>query len=724
MANSSNQSHYRTCNLCEAMCGLKIETDGKQVLSIKGDKHDPLSEGHICPKAVALQDLYSDPDRLKRPILKTPDGWQEISWKKAIQLTAKKLNGIQDQFGNDAVGVYVGNPTVHNLEAMIFGTDFYRQLNTKNRFSATSVDQLPHHLAAMLMYGHPLRLPIPDIDRTDHMVILGANPVVSNGSLMSAPNVKNRLKRIRKRGGRVITIDPRFTETANLADDHLFIRPGTDALLLIGMLQTLFERDLVKLNHLQEAVTDYQPVIDFCREFNLERIAMQTGIHATDIQNLVEQFCDAERAVLYARIGVSTHEFGSLTNWLVNLFNILTGNLDCEGGMMFTSPAIDMISRKKPQKKFARYFSRVSRYPETIGEFPVVALAEEILTPGKGQIKALVCGAGNPALSTPNNDQLNRAFSKLDFMVCVDFYLNETTRHADIILPPPSPLQRPHYDLIFNHLAVRDYARYSEALFDADNDNMSEADIYIALKKALFKGNLKDQLKLSLKTSVAKWLGVKGIVSQGIKKGHYGNKKSKLNQNLRMSRLRKSKHGIDLGPLKPIFPEKILTEDGKIQLTPKEFLNDLGRLKKQFEEVHFDESNYHSPNDFLLIGRRDHRTCNSWMHNSHRLVKGKPACIAHINNEDANALALVDGQQVTVSSRVGEVTLPIRITDTIMKGVISIPHGWGHKQQGSQLSVAEQHAGVSVNILTDERFIDKLSGNAALNGVPVQVSPC
>lgn len=715
-------THYRTCNLCEAICGLKIEVKGNQVQSIKGDKQDPFSQGHICPKAVALQDLYNDKDRLAKPVKKTESGWQELSWKEAFKLVAHQLKRIQKQYGRDSVGVYVGNPTVHNLEAMIYGADFFRQLRTKNRYSATSVDQLPHHLAAMLMFGHPLLLPIPDIDHTEFMIILGANPVVSNGSIMTVPNVKKRLKKIQQRDGKIVTIDPRLTETAALADQHLFIKPGSDAYLLMAMLSYLIEKDRVNCKHLSKKIDDLDKILDLVREFTPEKVARHTGILASDIKNLVDEFCDADKAVLYARIGVSTHEFGSLTNWLVNLFNILTGNMDSVGGMMFTNPAIDLVGFKKPKrKKFGRYFSRVSDYPETIGEFPVAALAEEILTQGEGQIKAMITAAGNPLLSTPNNKKLSQAFEQLDFMLSIDFYINETTKHADVILPPPTPLERPHYDLVFNHLAVRNYAKYSDTLFQRKPGSLSEAQIYLALTQLMSPDGLLAKSKIWFRLQIMKWLGPEGIVNKGLKKGPYGKQKQPDVKNLNLKKLKQHTHGLDLGALKPCFPDKILTPNGNIQLAPEEFVKDLNRLKQKFKDS-TTESSQNNEMRFSLIGRRDPRTCNSWMHNSYRLVKGKPACIAHMNDVDANELNIQNGQLIKITSRVGQISLPVEITKTIMQGTISVPHGWGHGVDQTKLSIANAHTGVSVNQLTDEKFVDQLTGNAALNGVPVAIA--
>ena len=464
-------THYRACNICEAICGIEITANGEQRLDIRGDKDDPFSRGYICPKAVALQDIHYDKDRLKHPVRRTADGWQQIGWDEAFDEVAQNLKRVKAKYGKNSIGTYVGNPTVHNYGALLFLPQFLRSLRTRNKFSATSVDQLAHHVSAYLMFGHQLLLPVPDLERTRFFLILGANPVVSNGSLMTAPGMPRRLQEIRERGGKVILIDPRYNETARLADRHLFIRPGTDVLLLLALLHVVFQEKLTRLDHLASFTKSVKTVADLVIQFSPERVAATTGIHANEIRNLAREFASAESAVCYGRIGVSTQEFGGVCQWLINVLNIVTGNLDRPGGAMFTLPAFDPITAPEslaPRGSFARRHSRVRKLPEFTGEFPVAALAEEILTEGPEQIKALVTYAGNPVLSTPNGRELDRALASLDFMVSIDFYVNETTRHAHIILPPTSSLERGHYDIAFHVLAVRNTAKFSPVLFQPE----------------------------------------------------------------------------------------------------------------------------------------------------------------------------------------------------------------------------------------------------------------
>ncbi|MFD2231862.1 molybdopterin oxidoreductase family protein [Alkalimarinus sediminis] len=705
--------HYRTCTLCEAMCGVEIKTENNKIVSIKGDKNDPFSRGHICPKATALQDLHEDPDRIRRPIERTDSGWKEISWNEALTKTANRLKDIQHNYGRDAVGAYLGNPNVHNMGAMLFGKDLLHKLRTKNKFSATSVDQLPHHVVSHLLFGHQLMIPVPDIDRTDHFLIIGGNPLASNGSIMSVPDVKNRLKAIKKRKGKVIVIDPRRSETAEIASEHHFITPGTDALLLLAMLNTVFEEQLCSPGDLKKHVNNLYSLEPVVAPYTAERVAPITGVSAEATRQLVREFCAAKTAICYGRMGCSVQQFGTLTQYLIMAFNILTGRLDAPGGMMFTHPAADILP-KSSKGHFGKIKSRVRGLNGFGGELPVAALAEEILTEGKGQIKAMVLAAGNPVLSTPNGTQLDKAFSQLDFMVSIDFYRNESNRHANIILPPVSALEREHYDIVFHTLAVRNTAKYSEALFNPSEDAMHDWQIFLELAYRL---NGKPTLKQTLEHRAKMALGPKAVLDLLLRSGPYGGGLN-LFKGISLSQLKKNPHGVDLGPLNAKLPMGLFTPDKKINMSLSFFKPDIQRLEQHFFGQESKKTNH---NSLRLIGRRHVRSNNTWLHNSRRLVKGKSRCNMMIHPESASALGLENGQMAKVSSRTGSVTIATEITDEIMPGVISIPHGWGHNREGTGWKIAEKHAGVSVNDLTDELFLDELSGNAALNGVPVTV---
>ena len=714
---SQTETAFRSCNLCEAICGLTIEHDGQQVISIKGDKDDPLSRGHICPKAIALQDIHADPDRLKTPVRRTDNGFEPISWKDAFGLVESKLMQIRQEHGDDSVALYLGNPTVHNSGALLFQKYLKRSLNTRNRFAATSVDQLPHHLAASLMFGHGLMIPIPDIDNTDYMLILGANPAASNGSLMTAPDVKNRLKAITKRGGKVVLVDPRRTESAKLSTDHHFIRPGTDVFLLAAILNSLFKNNSVNPGRLSSFTKGVDQLKAAVAEFTPQNVSQITGIQPATIENIATEFATAKRAVVYGRMGVSTQPHGGLCHWLINAINLVTGNLDRSGGQMFAKPAVSLVGKSGTTHEFGRWKSRVRGLPEFEGDLPVAVLAEEILTPGKGQIKALVTSSGNPVLSTPNGVQLEQALEQLDFFVAHDIYINETTRHADLILPSPSGLETDHYDFVFLALAVRNVSKYSPQIFTPEPGSMYDWQIMKALALRLMPkpAGIADRLRTGIQKRILRWLTPDRLLDLGLKFGPYG----LFRKGLSLKRLRANPNGIDLGELQPVLPAALRTPDKKIDAAPKAYLDHLKqavipRLKSASERQS-------GSNEFSLIGRRHLRSNNSWMHNSQRLVKGPDRCTLMMHSSDAERLNLVAGTPVTISSSVGSVTAPLEITDEIMAGVVSLPHGYGHHRPKTKLSVAAQHAGVSINDLTDDKIVDNLTGNAAFSAQTVRI---
>ncbi|EPT2411771.1 TPA: molybdopterin oxidoreductase family protein [Pseudomonas aeruginosa] len=698
----SKTLHYRACHLCEAICGLAIETESDEggvprIRSIKGDPQDSFSRGHVCPKAVALQDIQDDPDRLRQPLRRVGSEWQPIGWDEAFALVASRLGEIRERHGNDAVAVYQGNPSVHNYGLMTHSNYFLGLLKTRNRFSATSVDQLPHHLVSQQMYGHGLLIPIPDIDHTDFMLVLGGNPLASNGSIMTVPDVEKRLKALKARGGRLVVVDPRRSETAAIADRHLFIRPGQDAALLLGILNTLFEENLGRPTPLP--VDGLERVREAVAVFDAESMSARCGVPAESIRQLARDFAAAERAVCYGRMGVSTQAFGTLCQWLVQLINLVTGNLDRVGGALCTSPALDLVASTSGGH-FDRWRSRVSGLPEYGGELPVAALAEEILGEGEGQVRALVTVAGNPVLSTPNGRRLEQALDGLEFMLSIDLYINETTRYADLILPPTAPLEHDHYDTTFNVFAVRNVTRFNEAVLPRPEGALHDWEIFVGLARAFAARN-----GLELKPT----LEPQQMIDLGLRAGAYGDRSE---HRLSLATLREHPHGIDLGPLRPNLAPRLKTASQRIQAAPPLFVDDLQRFAAQ---------PLPASDQLLLIGRRHVRSNNSWMHNYHRLVKGKPRHQLLMHPRDLEGRGLVDGQRVRVRSRVGSVEVEVAASSEMMPGVVSLPHGWGHARPGVQLAIARAQAGASANDLTDERHLDLLSGNAALNGLPVEV---
>jgi anaerobic selenocysteine-containing dehydrogenase len=681
--------HFRACNLCEAICGLEITVENGAITDLRGDPLDPLSHGHICPKGNALIDLYADPDRLKTPLRRAGDTWLPIDWDAALDLVAERLKSIVAEHGDDAVAIYLGNPAVHNSGTLLSSGGFLRALRTKNRFSATSVDQLPHHRAALEMFGHPLLLPIPDVDRTDYFLVMGANPLVSNGSIMTAPGMRARIKDVQARGGRVVVIDPRRTETADVADEHHFIRPGADALFLLAVIDAIFAAGAADLARLAAFTDGLDALRTAAAAFPAERVAERTGIAAETIRRIAREFAAAPRAVAYGRIGLSTQPFGGLCQWLVNALNAVTGNLDEPGGMMWPRPAFDLLQQAERGAAHAgRWRSRVRELPEFDGEFPVATMADEMLAPGRGQVRALVTVAGNPVLSTPNGAKLDAALGELDFMVSIDPYVNETTRHADVILPPATGLEVEHYDVIFHHFAVRNTARYSEPVFPIEPQQRFDWQIFEGLRERMTgKRGKSPTERLEL----------------GLRHGAYRTS---------LEELRAHPHGIDFGPMQPCLPERLLTADGRIRLAPPAFVADLARLEAELAAP---------AGALVLIGRRQLRGNNSWMHNAPRLMRGPDRCTLLLHPLDAASRGIANGDLIEVRTSVGAVTVPAEVTDRMMPGVVSLPHGFGHARAGARQSLAAEKPGASLNDLTDGNRLDELTGNAALSGIAVEV---
>ncbi|HKZ32649.1 MAG TPA: molybdopterin oxidoreductase family protein [Vicinamibacteria bacterium] len=711
------RTHFRTCHLCEAMCGIAIDLEGDRIVRVRGDKDDPFSRGHVCPKAVALQDVHEDADRLRRPLRRTASGWEEVPWETALDEAAARLAAVQRAHGRNAVALYQGNPVVHNHGAILFGQVFQRSLGSRSRYSATSVDQLPQMLASLLMFGHQLMLPIPDVDRTGFLLVLGANPLVSNGSILTAPGIERRLKALKARGGRLVVVDPRRTETAALADLHLPIRPGGDAFLLAALVHTLATENRLNPGRVGAFTDGLDSLLEAIRPFSPEAVAGRTGIDAATIRTLARDFASAASAVAYGRVGTCTQEFGGIASWLVNVLNLVTGNLDRPGGAMFTAPAVDVVAfadRIGQRGHFDKGRSRVRGLPEFGGEWPAAVLAEEIETPGEGQVRALVTSAGNPVLSTPNGARLDRALASLDYMVSIDLYLNETSRHAHLILPPSFALERSHYDLVFHALAVRNTAKLSEPLFPAPRESRHDWQILLELATRLEKARGEGGLRSWLRHRAFSALGPDGLVGLLMRFGPHGAGLVPFRRGLTLARLRREPHGIDLGPLEPSLPRRLYTKARRIELAPGRLLQDLGRLRLALAAP--------VNGGLALVGRRELRSNNSWMHNSERLVKGRERCTLLMHPQDASARGLKDGQRVRVTSRAGAVLVPLELSDEMRPGVVSLPHGWGHQRPGARLAVASARPGVSLNDLTDETLVDPLCGTARLNDVPVEVT--
>ncbi|MEV0242467.1 molybdopterin oxidoreductase family protein [Streptomyces sp. NPDC050674] len=737
-----SRTALRICPLCEATCGLTLTIEGTRVTHARGDRDDVFSRGFICPKGASFGALDSDPDRLRTPLVRRDGELREATWEEAFDAVAAGIRPVVERHGPNSVGVVLGNPNVHTMAGALYPPVLLAGLGTRSVFTASTVDQMPKHVSSGLLFGDANAIPVPDLDHTDHLLLIGANPLESNGSLCTAADFPGKLKALKARGGRLVVIDPRRTRTAGLADRHIAIRPGTDALLLAAMARVLFDEDLVAPTpHVQ----DVEELSDALREFTPEAVAEACDVEAGVIRALARDLAAAPTAAVYGRIGSCTVAHGTLASWLVDVLNILTGNLDRPGGALFPQAATDKTPRPAgPGRGFAlgRWHSRVSRHPEAKGELPLSALAEEIDTATEeGEpVRALIAVAANPVLSAPDGDRLDKALASLDFMVSVDPYLNETSRHAHVVLPPPPPSQSPHHDFAFNTLAVRNQVRYTRPAVPLEPGRMAETEILARLILAVTgmagaDPGAVDEMVIGqtlgkavrephspvhgrdpqeLAAALTGDTGPERRLDMMLRLGPYGDGFGARPDGLGLDKLLAHPHGIDLGPLAARLPQPLKTRSGKVELLPEPIAADLPRLRAALAD---------RPGGLVLVGRRHLRSNNSWMHNVPALTGGSNRCTLHLHPEDAERLGVEDGAAVRVKGAGGEVTAPAEVTDAIRPGVVSLPHGWGHNRPGTRLSHASTDPGVNVNQLLDGRLLDPLSGNAVLNAVPVEVTP-
>ncbi|MFF7884948.1 molybdopterin oxidoreductase family protein [Streptomyces sp. NPDC007896] len=745
-ATPGSRTALRVCPLCEATCGLTLTIEGTRVTGARGDRDDVFSKGFICPKGASFGAADGDPDRLRTPLVRTDGELREATWQEAFDAIAAGLGPVVEQYGPHALGLVLGNPNVHTMAGALYPPVLLTALRTHSVFTASTLDQMPKHVSSGLLYGDANAIPVPDLDHTDHLLLIGANPLESNGSLCTAPDFPGKLKALRARGGTLTVIDPRTTRTAKLADRHVTIRPGTDALLLAAMTYVLFEEKLVDLRDLAPHVQDVEELATAVRDFTPEAASEACDVDADTIRALARELAAAPTAAVYGRIGSCTVPHGTLASWLVDILNILTGNLDRPGGALFPQAATDKTPRPAgPGRGFAlgRWHSRVSRHPEAKGELPLAALAEEIdtATPEGSPVRALIAIAANPVLSAPDGNRLDKALGSLDFMVSVDPYLNETARHADVVLPPPPPSQSAHHDFAFNTLAVRNQVRYNRPAVPLEPGRMAETEILARLVLAATgmhgadpsavdamvidstlgkavqdpHGPVHERDPKELAARLTGESGPERRLDMMLRLGPYGEGFGARPDGLSLEKLLAHPHGIDLGPLRSRLPQPLKTRSGKIELLPAPIVDDLPRLRAALRE---------RPAAIVLVGRRHLRSNNSWMHNVPALTGGTNRCTLHIHPEDAARLGLADGAAVRVKGAGGEVVAPAEVTDAVRRGVVSLPHGWGHDRPGTRMSHAALDPGVNVNQLLDGSLLDPLSGTAVLNGVPVELAAC
>ncbi len=733
----AESTHTRICPFCEACCGLEVRMRNGQITAIRGDERDVFSAGYICPKGVALKDLHEDPDRLRMPLVKRDGRFIETSWDEAFAEIDRRLPRLLSEHGKDALAVTIGNPAAHKFGLLLYVTKLVRAIGTKNVFSASTLDQMPKQLSNGLLFGHWLSTPVPDIERCEYLLILGANPMASNGSLWTVPDFRGKARAMKQRGGRLVVVDPRRSETAAIADTHHFIRPGSDAFLLLGMIHTLFDEKLVRLGRMGDHVAGVDAMQEAVGSFSPEAVAARCGIAADAIRGIARELARTERAAVYGRVGTCVQTFGTVCSWLIDVLNILTGHLDEPGGAMFPKApafAANTLGKSGGGRGIStgRWRSRVSGAPEVYGEIPMTCLAEEIETPGPGQVKGLITIASNPVLSAPNGARVAAALDRLEFMVSLDIYLNETSRHADVILPGPSPLHDAHYDIALPQFAFRNAARYSPAVQALPPGQPEEwqnllrltaiarglgaaADLH-ALDEELLAADLERQAPehaQALAAALAPRRGPQRLLDLALRQGPYGDGFGMRPGGLSLDKLLDAPHGIDLGPLQPRIPELLRTPSGRIELAPPMLLEDLRRVLDDLDRA---------PDDLVVVGRRQVRSNNSWMHNLPLLAKGPARCTVLVHPHDAMRFGLSDGGKARIAGRDGRhVEAAVQVSDEMMPGVISLPHGFGHDLPDTRLGVASRQPGVNLNVLLDETLIDPLSGNAVLAGGPVQL---
>ncbi|MEU8967272.1 molybdopterin-dependent oxidoreductase, partial [Streptomyces sp. NPDC048491] len=677
-----SRTALRICPLCEATCGLSLTVEGARVTGARGDADDVFSQGFICPKGASFGEIDADPDRLTTPLVRRDGTLVPATWDEAFDLIAARLPALVEEHGPNAVGVVLGNPNVHTMAGALYPPALLGALRTRNLFTASTLDQMPKHVSSGLLFGDPFAIPVPDLDRTDHLLLLGANPLESNGSLCTAPDFPGKLRALRRRGGSLTVVDPRRTRTAKLADRHVAIRPGTDALLLAAIAQVLFAEQLTALGALEAQVEGVAEVAHAIGEFTPEAVGPVCDVEPDAIRDIARELAAAPTAAVYGRIGSCTVEHGTLASWLVDVLNVLTGNLDRPGGALFPLSATDRAPRPAgPGKGFSlgRWHSRVGGHPEVKSELPLAALAEEIETPGEGRIRALIASAANPVLSAPDGDRLDRALAGLDFMVSIDPYLNETSLHADVVLPPPPPAQSAHFDFAFNGFAVRNQVRYTRPAVPLAEGRMDECEIHARLvlavsglhgaepaavdamvvERTLAKAvadphspvHGRDATVLAARLTGAG--GPERRLDLMLRLGPYGDGFGADPEGLTLERVLAHPHGIDLGELKPRLPQVLRTRTGRIELLPAPVAADLPRLRAALDE---------RPAALVLVGRRHLRSNNSWLHNIPALSGGSNRCTLQIHPEDAARLGLAEGAEVRITAEGGAVAAPVEIT--------------------------------------------------------------
>ena len=664
-----------------------------------------------------MEEVVNDHDRVLKPLRRKRDGsFEEVSWESALSDISARLSDVLDEHGKESVAWYMGNPGAFSYSHTLWAKGFLDAIGSPHYYTAGSQDVNNRFAASALLYGSPLVVPIPDLRRTDFLLMVGANPLVSHGSVLSAPRVREQLLGLEKRGGRVVVVDPRRSETAKQFE-HLPIRPDADAWLLLSLLQVVLDEGLADRGWLAEHAKGADELERLVAGHSPEDTESRTGVPADRARELARAFAEAPSAAAYGRTGSCLGRFGTLVSFLLDALNAVTGNLDSPGGAVFGRPpiALDDVAERVGLASYGKTRARFGDFPDVIGNLPASLLPREIETPGARQVKAMFVSAGNPVLSVPDGDAMERALGKLDLMVALDFYVNETTKHADYVLPTTTLYERDDVPIAFLGFFSQPFIQTTERVIEPRGESRQEWEIIDDLSRRMGLAPysipaLRAAAKLGFRPTPQRLVDL--LLRTGPKGDLFGARRGGLS----LDELRKHPHGLLLGEEieTGVLGDKVRHKGSRVHLAPPEIVEEMTRA----ESSNGDDPAY----PLRLIGLRELRSHNSWMHNAPMLMRGGRVQALRVHPDDAAACGLEDGGEVSVESKSGAVTVPVKVTDEMMPGAVALPHGWGHR---GGWKLANEHAGANVNLLasSDPEDLERLAGMAHLNGIPVRLEP-
>jgi formate dehydrogenase len=717
----ATEQHTTFCRICEAACGMVATVEDGRITKLRPDRDHPLSQGEACPKGVAMLEVHDDPDRVLHPMRRRADGegFERVSWREAIADIGTRLRAVRDEHGGDAIGWYMGNPGAFSYSHPLWVKGFVDALGSKHYYTASSQDVSNRFAASALLYGSPALLPIPDLNRTKFLLVVGANPLVSHGSVLTAPRIRHQLDEIVERGGRVVVVDPRRSETARQYE-HVPVQPDSDAQLLLSLLHVIFDEHLEDTAAITEQSTGTQLLRNAAAEHPPEATESATGVPADTVRALARDIAAAESAAIYGRTGSCLGRHGTLVSFLLDALGLVTGNLDRPGGLVFGRPviALDEVAHRGGLDSYGKVHSRIGGFPDVLGAMPASLMAEEITTPGDGQMHALFVSAGNPVMSVPDGDKLTRALVELDLLVSIDLYVNETNKHADYVLPAATFLEREDLPIAFLGFYTTPFIQWTEPVVAPRGEARDEWETIDDIAGELGIVPLPIPQLRMLGRRLTRWLTPQRLVELLLRTSAQGDLFGLRRGKLNLDVLRKHPSGIvvDEQIATGVLRKRIYTRDKRVNLQPQQLREALDRLR--------DLGGADSGGEFplRLIGLRELRSHNSWMHNSPMLMRGKRTHAARVHPDDAVAHGLSDGGGVRITSKHGSLEVAVKVTDEIVAGTVALPHGWGH-HGGWQ--VANAAGGANSNVLAGSAVedLEPLAGMAFLNGIRVKLEP-